>query len=475
MPARKLVYAVFFAFMLASAVAQAAASEVPHVMKAFGGKNTRKLGESLMKDPSSMLTEFEEMVHSGESPAFELVSMIKSIIQDEVMQGLQTTRAVAANETAERLAAIELCNDESKAREDEIEGSIKVSVNIARSRHAVCRDEQKTMYHHNLTSAESYCVKLGKFLHEAKPLSLTGSRTREEAVAYVKSASINANMCGRYEVCELDDNCTQQEEELRIKDTECSQKQEDFEVTFCTWKKQLELNCEELDRCHSTAVTAYQHHVNKTEILLEKWNVENAALQKILCYCNVWLSDMDERDNRSQHNVTQFDVCKDQTYTPDPVDHGTPVEKAACPLTSVGCYPGQACFISQEYSSFADFVAAVVPCTDSLTPAPTTTTTTLPQCSGDFAFGERGTVDGCPLGYSGIFEIAICEQAVSPLGADNTADRGALIPTDDVSNRYPGCYFYMKPPLHLYFSTHPNPDGTWHQEHAGQVCKCDTR
>merc|ERR1712106_392327 len=96
-----------------------------------------------------------------------------------------------------------------------------------------------------------------------------------------------------------------------------------------------ELNCQELDRCHSTAVIAYQHHVNKTEILLEKWNVETAALQKILCYCNVWLSDMDDCDNRSQHNATQFDVCKDQSCSPDAVDHGTPALKASCPLKSV--------------------------------------------------------------------------------------------------------------------------------------------
>jgi len=459
MPAHKLMYAVFFVLMLASAVAQASASEIPHVTKTLGGKKTRQLGESLMKEPSSMLAEFEEMVHSGETPAFDLVSMIKGIIQDEIMQCLQTTRDVAANETADRLAAIELCNDESKARADQIEGSTQVSVNIARSLHAVCRDAQKTMYQHNLTSPEAYCVKLGKFLHDTKPLSIAGSRTRAEAVDYVKSASINANMCDRSEVCELDDNCTQKEEELRIKETECSQKQEGFEITFCGWKKELEENCEELNRCHSTASTAYQHHVNKTEILLEKWNIETAALQKILCYCNVWLSDIDGSDNRSQHNVTQFDVCKEQTYSPDPVDHGTPAEKAACPLTLVECYPGQDCF-NQEYSSFADFVATVVPCAEVTTPAPS-------LCSGDFALGETGMVDGCPLGYVGIFELSICEEAAaSSLGFGTL--RTAVRSSD--STLYPGCYFNHNS---AYFNTHPSPDGSEHTEHSGQVCMCE--
>merc|ERR1719265_3068017 len=294
-------------------------------------------------------------------------------IQDDIIPGLQATRGASANDTIDFLDAIDLCNDESKARADQIEGSIQVSVDSARSHHAVCRDSQKTMYHHNLTSAESYCVRLGKFLHETEPLSIEDGTTREDAVDYVKSASMNSNMCARSEVCELDDNCTQKEEELRIKEVECSQKQKDFEEAFCTWKTQLEMNCQELDRCHSTAVTAYQHHVSKTEILLEKWNVETAALQKILCYCNVWLSDMDDDDNRSQHNVTQFDVCNGQTHLPDPVDHGTPADKASCDVGAVECHPGKSCF-DQEYSGYADFVEDVVPCMQN-----TTTTTAVPN------------------------------------------------------------------------------------------------
>jgi len=464
----KVVYAVFFVLMLASAVAQAAALEVPHATKTLGETKTRQLGKLVMKDPSSMLTELEELVHSGETPTFDVISVIKSTIQDDIIPGLQTTRGAAANDTTDFLDAIELCNDESKARADQIEGSIQVSVNIARSHHAVCRDAQKTMYHHNLTSAESYCVKLGKFLHEAEPLSIEDGTTRADAVDYVKSASMNANMCARSEVCELDDNCTQKEDELRTKEVECSQKQKDFEEAFCTWNTQLELNCQELDRCHSTAVIAYQHHVNKTEILLEKWNVETAALQKILCYCNVWLSDMDDCDNRSQHNATQFDVCKDQSYSPDAVDHGTPALKASCPLTSVICHPGKDCF-NQEYSSFDDFVATVSPCGESTTEPPPQPDSG-PTCTGDWKLGEKGMVDGCPLGYVGIFEETICEQAALALGL------GHRLTSNSISSLQPGCYFSQDgTPIYAYFNTHPNPDGSEHSEHNGQICMCEAR
>jgi len=347
------------AFMIAAAVVQAAASEVPHVTKKHGEKTTRPRGKSFMKDPSSLLTQLEEMARSGEAPAFDLVSMIKNLILDDILPSLQISRDVAANETTDLQNAIELCNNESTVGAIQIEATIQVSVNNARSLHAACRDTQKSMYYHNLTSAESSCVKLGKFLHEIKPLSIRDGRTQSQAVDYVKSAGINSKMCSLSEVTELDDNCTQKEEELRIKETECSLLQEHFEGTFCALLRQSEVNCQQLSTCHSMAVTNYQNHLNKTAVLLEKWNIETAALQKILCYCNMWLSDIDEGDNRSQHNVTQFEVCKDRTYTPDSWLPAVPCASVEGP--SVDCPPGDDCF-NQEYSSFVDFVATVVPC-----------------------------------------------------------------------------------------------------------------
>jgi len=176
-------------------------------------------------------------------------------------------------------------------------------------------------------------------------------------------------------VTELDNGCTASEAELADKKAECAANQLSFESEFCTWKNELETNCNTLDKCHSAKVTAYDTHVSKTQTLVEKWNVESAALHKILCFCNVWLSEKDDGangDDRSKHNATQFDVCKDQTHTPDLVDYGTPAAKVACPLTSVADHPGTSGFITQEYDNFADFYESVVPCTEATTGAPTT-------------------------------------------------------------------------------------------------------
>jgi len=140
-------------------------------------------------------------------------------------------------------------------------------------------------------------------------------------------------------------------------------------------------------------VQAYNQHVAKTRTLKEKWDVESAAHEKMLCYCNVWLSEKDEKDNRSALDASQFNVCADLTYTPRSMDYGMAAAKAACPLTSVASYPGTSGFITQEYSGFLDFVEQVIPCTvASAMEAPTTKapTTEAPPCSGVcFSTGDR--------------------------------------------------------------------------------------
>merc|ERR1719469_1477413 len=127
-------------------------------------------GASIMKNPSAMLTELEGMVRSGDTPAFSLITPIKSLIEDDIMSGIQTTRDAAAQTTADALSAIQACNNASKASEASIEASMQVSVETARSLHAACREAQKVLYDHNLgisgaeiallqTDPDSYCVK----------------------------------------------------------------------------------------------------------------------------------------------------------------------------------------------------------------------------------------------------------------------------------------------------------------------------
>jgi len=334
-------------------------------------------GPLMMKNPSAMLTELEGMVRSGEAPTFDLVSTIKDIIDNQVMPGLQETQDAAAQDTVDALSAIQLCHNQSRVNKGKISAGEEMDVNNTRSEHAGCREAEMALHHHNLTGSaysDSYCVRLGDFLNAATALAIPAGSIRDESVQYVKDAA-GKNMCGGSKVTELDNGCNAQESALADKKAECTIKQGTFERAFCTWKSVLESTCEELDTCHTGAVTAYNTHVATRQTLVKKWNIETAALKKIHCHCNVWLSGMhggSEGDNRSKHNATQFEVCKLQTHTPDPVNYGTPEVKPPCPLTSVENHPGTSGFITQEYSSYGDFVETVVPCTEATTAAPTT-------------------------------------------------------------------------------------------------------
>merc|ERR1719215_922645 len=331
-------------------------------------------GQLMMKDPTAMLTEFEGMVRSGETPTHDLVSSIKDLIDNHIMPGLRDTRNAAVQDTHDALSVIDSCNYQSKVNEGKIREEEEVAVNTTRSDHAACREAEEGLFNHNLTDSGSYCVKLGKFLHAATALEIPSGSTRAGSVDYVKVAA-GKNMCAHSEVTELNDGCSGQESLLADKKAECLIKQGTLERAFCTWKTVLEANCKELDTCHSAAVTAYNIHVGERQTLEEKWNVETAALNKIHCHCSVWLSGMDngpDGDGRSKVNATQFDVCKVQTHTPDPVDYGTPADKFECPLTSVKDHPGTSRFITQEYSGFINFVGTVVPCPEAMTAAPTT-------------------------------------------------------------------------------------------------------
>merc|ERR1719272_2851149 len=273
------------------------------------------------ENSNAMLIELDVMVRSGETPAFNLVATSKSLMEDDIMQGLQTTRDAAAQTTTDALNAIESCNNASKLQEANIESTIQVSVETARSIHAACREAQKIMYDHNLTDPDSYCVKLGKFFHEADDLKIPDGSSREYSVNYMKWAS-EQNCCDGPQVTELDSGCRASEAELADKEAECMAAQSSFEVDFCAWRIQLKNNCDGLDRCHSQAVSFYEKHVSKSKTLVEKWDVETQALHKILCYCNVWLSERDDGDdNRSTHNATQFEVCQGQTHTPEAVNY----------------------------------------------------------------------------------------------------------------------------------------------------------
>merc|ERR1719215_531224 len=96
--------------MIVVSVLATAAENAQRTSAAAAGAKTlgkKTMHTLMMKDPVAMLTEIEEMAGSGETPAFDLVAMIISIIQDEAMPDLNSTRYAAAQRTTDALNAIQ--------------------------------------------------------------------------------------------------------------------------------------------------------------------------------------------------------------------------------------------------------------------------------------------------------------------------------------------------------------------------------
>jgi hypothetical protein len=121
--------------------------------------------------------------------------------------------------------------------------------------------------------------------------------------------------------------------------------------------------------------------VEDTKVLVKKWKVEYASLQKVICYTDVWLNDK----NSKTVDGNQLSKCATESVSTTSMDIAYPdvPPKATCDMTLIQSYPGSDAFKTGEYSKFADIVSSPIPCTDSVKPttAPPTTAppTTAPK------------------------------------------------------------------------------------------------
>ena len=60
---------------------------------------------------------------------------------------------------------------------------------------------------------------------------------------------------------------------------------------FNTLRTELNDACVALGDCYEGAKKTYEDHKTETTALVAKWKTEYAALKKIECYVEVWLSD----------------------------------------------------------------------------------------------------------------------------------------------------------------------------------------
>jgi hypothetical protein len=133
-----------------------------------------------------------------------------------------------------------------------------------------------------------------------------------------------------------------------------------FELSVCTWRTELIDACSALETCYDDAVNIYDGHKAETENLVKKWKTEYAALQKIICYTDVWLNDL----NAKTVDANQLDKCNSNRVDTSSMDVEFPdiPNKASCDLAPVQVHPGTPSFPKAEYSNFLDQANTPIPC-----------------------------------------------------------------------------------------------------------------
>merc|ERR1719247_1820117 len=133
----------------------------------------------------------------------------------------------------------------------------------------------------------------------------------------------------------------------------CDKIQDEFEMSFCTWRTRLIDTCEAQKTCYDDAMKEYEAHKEETIELVKKWKVEFVALKKMSCYINVWLTAKAEAfEKTSTATSSKLEECK--ALRPDDKKMEVsfipaPPAKKECSLEEVKNHPGTDGFKSTEY------------------------------------------------------------------------------------------------------------------------------
>merc|ERR1719473_1597638 len=287
--------------------------------------------EALEFRVNGMLEDVENMANAGVTPEKSKIKTIKDIVKDELIPDLMATRKAAADQVTVNLGSIDACNSNALSRLSTIKTSTESSVSDARSKHATCREAEKE----KTSTKSNRCKELDDWLAGINdPQNLPSGRARKQMVEYVKAMS-NYYCPKGPEVDKLDEACAIATKEHSEHKSTCDGLQRTFESGFCTWRTEI-------------------------NALVAKWKTEYAALKKIECYVDVWLSD----NNENTVSKDQFEKCKGSNVDTSAmdIDFGTPADKAQCSLDAVKNYPGTDGFLSTEYEQFKEFTVQVVAC-----------------------------------------------------------------------------------------------------------------
>jgi hypothetical protein len=303
-----------------------------------------------------VLLEVEDMAQTQAVPEHDKIKVIQDIVVEELLPDLKSTHDAAETQVTKNIAVVEECNANQQGALRKISSTTEKSVDQLRIEHSACREEEKVKE----AEKDTKCGELDKFLKDVNvPSNMPTNKPRAQMVKYVETMSTYFCPKGPT-VTDLNTACKDAEKQLGDQKAECNKDQFTFEGAFCQWKTHLNFACSAQTSCYEDAKSLYNSHKEATETLIKKWKVEYAALTKIKCYTDVWLSDQ----NATTVDANQLAKCNaDEVDTsPMDVDFKKLPHKAVCDMSAAAIYPGESRFPQKEYANFLTYANGVIAC-----------------------------------------------------------------------------------------------------------------
>jgi len=302
-------------------------------------------------DVQGLLSEVESMVDSGATPDDDKIKTIDDLL-DQLLPVLMASRDTREEEVKANTEAVAKCNADQEAAIEKISSGIKKTTETKRQEHRDCRKEEEDVHHAHKVKT---CKALTSYLTEIEAKSPEQPQNTDDDDAMVEWVeAMSDNWCGQGTIAnEKEAACHKATKAHKDHKEKCDKIQDEFELSFCTWRTRLVDTCDAQKTCYDDAMKEYNSHKAETIELVKKWKVEFVALKKMSCYINVWLTAKAEAfEKTSTATASKLEKCK--ALRPDETKMEVsfipaPPAKKECSLEEVKNYPGTSEFKSTEY------------------------------------------------------------------------------------------------------------------------------
>eukprot|EP00747_Dinoflagellata_sp_TGD_P065138 gnl/TRDRNA2_/TRDRNA2_154227_c1_seq2.p1 gnl/TRDRNA2_/TRDRNA2_154227_c1~~gnl/TRDRNA2_/TRDRNA2_154227_c1_seq2.p1 ORF type:complete len:639 (-),score=95.05 gnl/TRDRNA2_/TRDRNA2_154227_c1_seq2:333-2249(-) len=310
------------------------------------------------------------------------VETIKTLVEQNLLAALHTTRDDAQKDIHNSISAVEQCIANSTSKQQSLASGVGAEVSAARTSHATCRNAEDPLYQDKTTKCQDLEVFVTGITDSpggaVLPQAAAGDTPDSTAMGeYLQKMEY---FCGKHKVFTTKkDACENATTVLDNKTAECDVLQTLFEADFCMWRVELIDLCTAAKTCYDAAeAAAYKLRNHVAKKVVPQLKVEYEGLKKILCYVNIWMSD-----NDVQTVDKSFLDCDKKIIDTSPMDINFPAvpPPVACDETPVSDYPCTSAFVSTEYGHLPHTKACNAPamCTaGAFSDSGTTTTTTTP-------------------------------------------------------------------------------------------------